>query len=53
MKGDYRVELRLNIDEHLVVKAKTYQDERGIKINCDQEIFWFEFWDLSKMPQLK
>ena len=53
VKGDYRVELRLNIDEHLVVKAKTYQDERGIKINCDQEIFWFEFWDLGKMPQLK
>lgn len=51
--GEYRLEIALNIDQQLIIKAKTYQDERGIKINHEKVLFEFEFLDYGSLPKVK
>ncbi len=51
--GEYRLEVAFEIGQKLVIKAKTYQDERGIKINCEKVLFEFEFLDFESLPQIK
>jgi len=50
--GHYVVEFMLEIDEHLIIRAKSFYDERNLKINCDQEIFWFKFMDYDGLPKV-
>ncbi|MDD4402811.1 MAG: LamG domain-containing protein, partial [Desulfitobacteriaceae bacterium] len=50
--GHYQVELLLNIDEHLIIKAKAFSDERRIKINYVKELFWFKFMDSDALPNV-
>lgn len=50
--GNYRVELLLNIDENLIIKSKAFYDESKIRINCEEEIFRFEFYDFDDLPNL-
>jgi hypothetical protein len=50
--GHYQVELLLNIDEDLTIKAKSFCDEKELKINYDSDIFGFKFMDSDAMPNV-
>ncbi|HHY05720.1 MAG TPA: LamG domain-containing protein [Clostridia bacterium] len=52
-EGRYRIGLKLEIDEHLTIKSKSFWDEKGIKTNCENEIFYFTFMDFHEMPDLE
>ena len=50
--GHYTLELLLSIDERLVVKAKSYYDEKEIKTNLESNEFEFQFMDFKELPNV-
>ena len=50
--GHYTLELILSIDDRLVVKSKSYYDEKEIKTNLESNEFKFEFMEFKELPNV-
>jgi hypothetical protein len=48
--GHYKLEFILSIDDQLIVKTKSYHDEKRINTNHESETFKFVFSDLESLP---
>jgi len=50
--GHYTLELLLSIDDRLVVKSKSYYNEKDIKTNLESNEFKFEFMEFKELPNV-
>ena len=50
--GHYKIEFFVFIDDRLIVKTRSYSDEKEIKTNYESEEFRFDFSDLKSLPDV-